>query len=75
MAAAGLLAARRVDIRSPDGKALSLDGFRVIDESLFNALPDETFLAWRKSNWLGVIYAHMLSMRRWEVFADLPPRT
>lgn len=71
VAAAGLLAARRVDIRSAGGQILSLDGFRVIDEPKFNALADETFLAWRKSNWLGVIYAHLLSMRRWEVFAPL----
>lgn len=75
VAAAGLLAARRVDIRSADGQTASLDGFRVVDEAKFNALPDETFLAWRKNNWLGVIYAQMLSMRRWEVFTSLPPRT
>jgi hypothetical protein len=73
--AAGLLAERRVDLRLAGGQTRSLDGFRVIDEPKLNALPDETFLAWRKNNWLGVIYAQMLSMRRWEVFADLPPRT
>jgi hypothetical protein len=74
VAAAGLLAARRVDIRSADGQTSSLDGFRVVDEEKFNALPDETFLTWRKNGWLGVIYAQMLSMRRWEVFAGQPPR-
>jgi hypothetical protein len=75
VASAGLLASRRVDVRSADGKAMSLDGFRVIDEARFNALLDETFLTWRKNNWLGVIYAHLLSMRRWEVFAGFPPQT
>ena len=75
VAAAGLLATRRVDIRLANGQTLSLDGFRIIDETKFLALPDETFLAWRKNNWLGLIYAHMLSMRRWEVFAPQPPRS
>lgn len=74
VAAAGILAARRVDVRSAEGQSLSLDGFRVIDEAKFNSLPDETFVVWRKNNWLGVIYAQMLSMRRWEVFAGVPPR-
>lgn len=74
LATADLLVARRVDVRLANGQTLSLDGFRVIDEVKFNALPDETFLAWRKNNWLGVIYAQMLSMRRWEVFAGTPPR-
>jgi hypothetical protein len=74
VAGAGLLAARRVDIRLAGGQTSSLDGFRVVDEAKFNALLDETFLTWRKNNWLGVIYAHLLSMRRWEVFAPQPSR-
>ena len=75
LTAAGLLVVKRVDVRSASGQTLSLDGFRVIDEAKLNALPDQTFLAWRKNGWLGVIYAQMLSMRRWEVFVGSPLRT
>lgn len=74
VAAAGLLVDRRFDLRRGDGSVISLDGFRIIDEGRFNALSDETFLTWRKRNFLGTIYAHMLSMRRWAVFADLAPK-
>jgi hypothetical protein len=75
LAAAELLVVRAVNIRSASGHSMTLDGFRLIDEAKFNALPDETFLAWRKNGWLGVIYAQMLSMRRWEVFASSSPAT
>jgi hypothetical protein len=66
---AGLLMPRRVDIQQPDGTRMSLDRFRLIDEARFDALPDATFLAWRRRGWLGLIYAHFLSMRRWQGFA------
>lgn len=70
--AAGLLVPKRVDIQLPDGTRLSLDRFRVIDEARFDALPDATFLTWRRRGWLGLIYAHFLSMRRWQAFAAPP---
>lgn len=66
---AGLLATRRADLRLNDGNRLSLDGFRVIDEARFDTLPNETFLLWRRNGWLGLAYAHLLSMRKWH---DLP---
>jgi hypothetical protein len=69
---AGLLLPKRVDIQLPDGKRMSLEHFRIIDEARFDALPDATFLAWRRRGWLGLVYAHFLSMRRWQGFA-VPP--
>jgi hypothetical protein len=69
---AGLLLPKRVDIQLPDGKRMSLERFRIIDEARFDALPDATFLAWRRRGWLGLVYAHFLSMRRWQGFS-VPP--
>lgn len=69
---AGLLMPKRVNIQMPDGKRMSLERFRVVDEGRFDALPDATFLAWRRRGWLGLVYAHLLSMRRWQGFA-VPP--
>jgi len=71
LAKAGVLVLRRADIRLPDGKTVSLGNFRIIDEARFNALSDDTFLAWRRSGVLGLAYAHLLSMRRW--LAVVPP--
>lgn len=66
--AANVLLPRRADVRGPDGKTLSLQRFRVIDEARFDALPDELFLRWRRAGWLGLAYSHLLSMRRWQSF-------
>ena len=66
--AANVLLPRRADVRRADGKTLSLQRFRVIDEARFDALPDELFLRWRRAGWLGLAYSHLLSMRRWQSF-------
>jgi len=64
--AAGILVVRRADLRFNDGSRRTLDGFRVIDEGLFDAMPNDTFLSWRRNGWLGLVYAHLLSMRNWQ---------
>jgi len=66
--AANVLLPRRADVRRADGKTISLQRFRVIDEARFDALPDELFLRWRRAGWLGLAYSHLLSMRRWQSF-------
>lgn len=72
--ATGLLTPKRVDIQIPDGTRISLDRFRIVDEARFDALPDATFLTWRRRGWLGLVYAHFLSMRRWQGFAAPNPQ-
>lgn len=66
-----LLVEQRADVVTPDGKRLSLSGFRVIDEKKFNELPDEVFLEWRRRNWIGLVYAHFVSMGRWQALIDM----
>lgn len=70
----GLLVDQRADVVTPDGKQLSLSGFRVIDEAKFNALPDDVFLEWRKRNWIGLVYAHFVSLSRWQNLIDRLPK-
>ncbi|MFM2045870.1 MAG: hypothetical protein RLY86_4446 [Pseudomonadota bacterium] len=67
----GLLIDQRADMTTADRKQLSLTGFRVIDEQKFNALPDEVFLEWRRKGWIGIVYAHLLSLGRWGGLLDL----
>lgn len=61
----GLLVDQRADLVTPDGKQIALSGFRVVDETKLNELPDDVFIAWRRKNWVGLIYAHLLSLSRW----------
>jgi len=64
-AAAGLLADNRAEVETRSGKKTTLGGFRVIDRAKFEALPDETFLDWRKRGWLDMAAAHFLSFHSW----------
>jgi len=69
---AEVLVARRIDIQRTDGARVSLDGFQVVDEARFDALPDDVFLDWRRRRLLGLVYAHLMSMRRWQTFVAPP---
>ncbi|MFA7429624.1 MAG: SapC family protein [Rhodospirillaceae bacterium] len=68
--AAGLLTEKRADITLKDGQIFSLSGFMVIDEDLLNKVPADEFQRWRERGWLGVIYAHLLSVRSWSTLLD-----
>lgn len=59
---AQLLIERKAEITLADGERLSLDGFRIVDESRFNGLPDKTVLDWRARGWLAPIWFHLQSM-------------
>ncbi len=65
-----LLMDNRANVKMANGEALSVTGFRVIDEKKFNALPDETFLDWRKRGWIGLIYCHLISIGNWSELVD-----
>jgi hypothetical protein len=54
------------EIETRGGKKMTLGGFRVIDRAKFEALPDESFLAWRKRGWLDMAAAHFLSFHSWQ---------
>ncbi|MBV9863596.1 MAG: SapC family protein [Alphaproteobacteria bacterium] len=69
---AGILGEKRIELRRPDGEvSYAFTGFRVADEDKLNQLADETFLDWRQRGWLPLIYAHLMSMRRWDILGML----
>ncbi len=68
--AADLLVDKRADVTLNSGERLSLAGFKVIDETRFNQLPSEVVLAWRERGWLGLIYAHLISVNSWTGLID-----
>jgi hypothetical protein len=70
--AANVLVENRAELSTAGGGAMPLvSGFRIVDETRFNALPDDLILEWRKRGWLGLVYAHLMSMRRWEALVAL----
>lgn len=62
-----LLVDRHVVVTAPDGSKRTVNGFRVIDAERLAALPDATFLDWRRRGWLPAVYAHLQSLDRWGV--------
>lgn len=62
LANADLLIERRAAVTLDNGESLTLDGFRIIDEEKFNALPEKTFLEWRTRGWLAPIYFQLQSL-------------
>jgi hypothetical protein len=68
---AGVLVENSATIEFKQGGSAVLRGFRVIDQAKFDALPDATFLDWRKRGWLAAIYAHFASTARWARIVDL----
>jgi hypothetical protein len=71
LAAEGLLVRNEARVVLDSGKQLTLRGFDVIDETKFNALSDDLFLAWRRRGWLHLIYCHLMSMGNWARLTDL----
>jgi len=49
----------------PGGGAFKLSGFLVVDKKKLDALPEETFVSWRKNGYLDLIYLHLVSIRTW----------
>lgn len=66
-----LLVENQAELTAPDGKALRLTGFCVIDETKFKELSDETILNWHNKGWLYLAYAHFISMSNWARIAQL----
>jgi hypothetical protein len=65
LAEAGLLREQRAEINFGGIGRLELTNFRMVDEPKFDALPDETFLDWRRRGWLASVHAHLMSLASW----------
>ncbi len=56
-----LLVDKEMTFNTATGTSYRLSGFRMIEESRFNELPDGIILDWRERGWLGFIYCHLIS--------------
>lgn len=73
--AADLLVENRAEWRPATAAAAQVfGGFRIVDERRFHELPDATVLEWHRQGWLGLLYAHLMSMQRWPILATMTVR-
>jgi hypothetical protein len=61
----GITVSRRADVTLPGGRRAAVGGFRIVDEALLGGLPDEEFLALRRTGALTLVYCHLMSMAAW----------
>jgi hypothetical protein len=62
---AGILVERVAEVRMPGGTN-KIRGFRIVNETALNQLPDEQWLKLRQSGVLPLIYTHLMSMNAWK---------
>jgi len=69
--AADLLIEHQANITINNDRTFTFSGFQVIDFAKLAALPDETFLEWRRRGWLAPIYLHQASLLNWDRLISL----
>lgn len=62
LAALDLFKPMQADATLPDGRVLSVEGFRVVDEERLQALPDAAVLALHREGLLRAIHLHIASL-------------
>lgn len=61
----GLLEPEEAKIDFAAGGSAAVRGFKVLKRERLERTDDQTFLEWRRRNWLPAIYAHIASTGRW----------
>ena len=72
--AAGLFVDNRASIQMPEGRSITLQGFRTIDAKKFEALPDAVVLDWWRKGWMMLAYSHLMSLGNWQLLANRASR-
>ncbi|GAB3049810.1 SapC family protein [Stenotrophomonas tumulicola] len=66
-----LLVVRNANVRLPNGREMTLQGFSVVDVEKFQKLPDAVVLDWHRKGWLALVHQHLMSLSR---FSELTRR-
>lgn len=66
----GLLREVQINLSIGGGEKLSLGGMKLVDEKVFQLLPDDVVLAWWRNGYLALIHAHLLSIAHLQMLAQ-----
>jgi SapC. len=69
---AQVLMHNQAQAKLPDGRQMSLSGFRIVDRRKFASLPSDTIVDWHRRGWLALVHYHLASLDR---FTGLLERT
>jgi len=70
-----VLTLQRIDITKADGSKSSFDGVRAVDLERLNKLNDATLAEWVRNGLMGLIHAHLSSLRNFNMLAELQEYT
>jgi len=68
---AGLLIENQSEVKLQSGRNLKLNGFQLIDEAKFNALPDAKIAQLRKQGWLAPVYFALQATSNWRNLVEM----
>lgn len=60
----GLFTNMKADVQLPNGEAMTIDGFMIVDESKLAALADTAVIELHRSGALGLVHAHLVSLNQ-----------
>jgi hypothetical protein len=71
MDTAGVLDQEVASIKFASGAAAVIRGFKLLNRERLEKVNDDTFLEWRRNNWVAPLYAHLSSSGRWRRLLEL----
>jgi hypothetical protein len=75
MNAAGVLDEELANIKFASGTAAVIRGFKLVNRERLEKVNDDTFLEWRRNNWVLPLYAHLSSAGRWRRLLEMAADT
>jgi hypothetical protein len=66
-----ILIDNQAQVKLPNGKAINLSGFRIVDRQKFASLPDAVIVEWHKKGWAALVYYHLASLERFQTLLEL----
>ena len=67
----GLLIPFRASLSAPGAPAATLEGFSVVDEAKYRALPTSVLSEWMPKGWCDLIALHLASQQNWALLAHM----
>ncbi|WP_018387588.1 SapC family protein [Ancylobacter sp. FA202] len=71
----GLLAARTAQVNYEDAGRAVVQGFQLVDDAAFRALPGPVLAEFHAKGWLDLIVLHLASQQRWRALAAEAAKT
>ncbi|MDE1995374.1 MAG: SapC family protein [Rhizobiaceae bacterium] len=70
-----LLVSNQANVRFSNGATYTVNGFKIVDESAFRALPADVLSHWLQQGWLDCVSFHLASTQNWQSLIEIHEQT